>query len=433
MTSKYISWGRYPYKEQEGVEFGWRNDPLPKLTNFLPQGNARSYGDSCMNHKGLVVSARHLNRFISFDPATGVIRCEAGVLLAQILDLVEPQGWFLPVTPGTKFVTIAGALANDVHGKNHHFAGTFGNHINCFELLRTDGERLLCSPSENTELFNATIGGLGLTGFVTWVELRLKRVANSALNVETIKYDNLGEFFELSEASDSRFEYTVAWIDCLAGGEALGRGHFIRGNHATPTQAKPVGPKRMLNVPFDPPVSLINKLSLKAFNQLYYHRQVRKSSIDVVHYEPFFYPLDSIGHWNRIYGPKGFLQYQFAAPMETSSDVVREALKLIAKNNTGSFLAVLKVFGNIQSPGLLSFPRPGATLALDFPYQARKTFSLFEQLDELVYQAKGAIYPAKDAHMKAEHFASYYPNLEQFKLHKDPGITSSFWQRVTGE
>ncbi len=432
MATNYVSWGRYPYKHQNGHDLQWRDQALPVTTNFLPQGNARSYGDSCMNHGGVVLSTRHLNRFISFDPETGIMRCEAGVQLHQILDLVEPQGWFLPVTPGTKFVTVAGALANDVHGKNHHVEGTFGAHVTQFELLRSDGTSLICSPTQNEAMFKATIGGLGLTGVILWVEFKLKRVPNSAVNVETIKYNDLATFFKLSEESDQRFEYTVAWIDCLATGSKLGRGHFMRANHAGPTQKKPPGPGLNLMVPIDPPISMINRFSLRAFNSLYYNRQLAAKKVQTVHYEPFFYPLDGIKNWNRIYGPKGFLQYQFVVPNDVSEQAVREVLNIIARNKTGSFLAVLKVFGDVPSPGLLSFPRPGATLALDFPYEGVKTLNLFEQLDEVVFQAGGAIYPAKDAHMKHEHFIHYYPNADKLNEMKDPGISSSFWARVMG-
>lgn len=432
MSSRYQSWGRYPAVRQTAVDYAWRQDSLPVQANFLPQGNARSYGDSCLNADGVVVSSRHLNRFIAFDRVSGVLRAEAGVLLSDILALVEPQGWFLPVTPGTQFVTLGGAVANDVHGKNHHLAGSFGCHVRALELLRSDGERLVCGPDQHSDWFQATVGGLGLTGFITWVELALKPVTNSAVLAETIKYPDLASFFQLSRESDHDFEYTVAWIDCLASGAALGRGHFIRGNHASPLQGKPALSPRTLTVPLDPPISLINALSLKAFNQLYYHRQWRERQTQTVHYRPFFYPLDAIAHWNRIYGPKGFLQYQFVVPEEVSEAAVREVLGCIARHKTGSFLAVLKVFGDVASPGLLSFPRPGATLALDFPYRGSATLALFDQLDAIVSQAGGAIYPAKDAHMSGEHFQQFYPRLNDFLRFRDPGITSSFWQRVMG-
>ncbi len=407
---------------------------MPKQLNqdspFLPQGNSRSYGDSCMLQGGTVLSTRFMNRFIEFDVGTGLMRCEAGVTLADILAVAEPQGWFLPVTPGTKFATVGGSIANDVHGKNHHVEGTFGCHVTQFELLRTDGSARVCSPTENAEWFAATLGGLGLTGFITWAEIQLKKVPNSAVNVENIKYRNLAEFFALSEESEEKFEYTVAWVDCLASGNQLGRGHFSRANHARPTQPKPSAPKLKLDMPVDPPVSMVNSLSLKAFNWLYYNRQRERVSYQTTHYDPFFYPLDHVHNWNRMYGPKGFLQYQCVIPMENSEAAITELLQRIGYANYGSFLAVLKVFGDVPSPALNSFPRPGTTLALDFPYKGLQTMHLFDQLDEVVVQAGGALYPAKDAHMKAEHFKSFYPNAEKLESFRDPNITSSFWQRV---
>ena len=432
MAKEYVSWGRYPYKQQKGFDFSWRNQELPENTNFLPQGNARSYGDSCMNQNGVVVSSRKLNRFIHYDQKVGLIRCEAGVTLSQILDLVEPHGWFLHVTPGTKFVTVGGALANDVHGKNHHVAGSFGRYVTQFEIMRSDGSRMVCSPSENADYFAATVGGLGLTGFIVWVELNLKKVENSAVNVENIKYNSLSEFFTLSEDSEEDYEYTVAWVDCLAKGEQAGRGHFSRANHAK-NQVKPSRPKVSLSVPVDPPLSMINSLTLKAFNSLYYNRQREERAYSTVHYDPFFYPLDGIKNWNRVYGPKGFLQFQCVVSPENSESAIREILERISAANRGSFLAVLKVFGDVPSPGLLSFPRPGATLALDFPYQGAKTLALLDQLDDVVFQANGAIYPAKDAHMSGSHYRQYYPKVEQFKQFIDPAISSSFWSRVMEE
>lgn len=430
MSNPYISWGRYPYQEQQGIDFHWRPSALPNDGLYLPQGNARSYGDSCMLQGGQVLSTRFMRRFMDFDAESGIVRCEAGVTLGEILQVAEPRGWFLPVTPGTKFATVGGSIANDVHGKNHHVAGTFGNHVIRFELLRSDGSTRLCSTSENPDWFQATIGGLGLTGFITWAEIQLKKVANPAVNVENIKYGNLGEFFQLSTDSEADYEYTVAWVDCLASGSMLGRGHFSRANHARVMQPRPAAPRLKLSMPIDPPVSLINSLSLKAFNALYYHRQIEKRVDQTVHYDPFFYPLDHVHHWNRLYGPKGFLQYQCVVPMENSEPAIKELLERIGRANYGSFLAVLKVFGDVEAPGLLCFPRPGTTLALDFPYQGHRTMALFDQLDEVVVQAGGALYPAKDAHMKAEHFKLFYPAAENLKMFKDPQITSSFWQRV---
>ncbi len=434
MSQQYFSWGRYPNVKQTKSVVVDRYTDMPTCEDsVLPYGNGRSYGDSCLNEGGVLVGTEYLNHFIAFDVETGILRCESGVLLSDILALIVPQGWFLPVTPGTKFVSVGGAIANDVHGKNHHCAGTFGCHVRCFELLRSDGQRLLCSPEENVEYFKATIAGLGLTGMITWAELQMRRVPNAAVNVENIKYGNISEFFQLSADSDKDYEYTVAWVDCLATGRNLGRGHFMRGNHAPSQAGCPSHSERKFNVFLDPPISLINKTSLRAFNTVYYHRQLVRSKHSIAHHDSFFYPLDSIHNWNRIYGPKGFLQYQCVIPLNASPDAIAEMLRSIARMGTGSFLLVLKVFGDVESPGYLSFPRSGATLALDFPYQGELTRRLFSQLDDIVDQANGAIYPAKDAHMSAVGFKQYYPNWTKLAELKDPNVSSSFWRRVTGE
>ena len=233
--NSYTSWGRYPQVNQRGVQMGWRTDALPETADesaaLLPWGNGRSYGDVCLNRGGMVIGTRELRHLLAFDTDTGVLRVEAGVTLAEVLRLIVPAGWFLPVTPGTSFVTVGGALANDVHGKNHHREGTFGCHVRAFELLRSDGGRLHCSADENADYFAATIGGLGLTGLVTWVELQLRRIPGPLLREESIRYNNVDEFFRLSEGSDEGYEYTVSWVDCLARGEASGRGLFARANH----------------------------------------------------------------------------------------------------------------------------------------------------------------------------------------------------------
>jgi FAD/FMN-containing dehydrogenase len=398
---------------------------------MLPFGNGRSYGDSCLNEGGTLLLGRGLNRFIDFDPATGTLRCEAGVLLADILRFAVPQGWFLPVTPGTQYVTVGGAIANDVHGKNHHKAGTFGQHVRWFELVRSDGARLGCSRDENATLFRATIGGLGLTGVIVAAELKLKRIASPFIALETVRFADLDEFFEISEASDQDYEYTVAWIDCLSHGRALGRGIYMRGNHATSLcSQQPKISQRQLTFPLNPPFSLVNGVTLRAFNELYYHRQRQKSQHRVIHYQPFFYPLDRILAWNRMYGRKGLLQYQCAVPTRHARDAMRAILERIARSGTGSFLTVLKLFGEAASPGLLSFPLRGATLALDFPNRGKPTFELLSALDKVVAAAGGRVYPAKDARMSGESFREYFPSWHEFRNHMDANFSSSFWRRV---
>ncbi|UPG95361.1 FAD-binding oxidoreductase [Luteibacter aegosomatissinici] len=426
------SWGRYPVTREVVIPLSDRGAPLPtggKL--MLPIGNARSYGDSCLNDDGILLAARGLDHFIAFDPVTGVLTCEAGVLFSEILDLAVPQGWFLPVTPGTRFVTVGGAIANDVHGKNHHRAGTFGHHVLAFELVRTDGTRMRCAPDEHPDWFRATIGGLGLTGVITWASIQLRRVQGPWMSAESHKFGNLDGFFALSAASDRDYEYTVAWIDCVARGKALGRGLFSRANHAPARpDRRPGAPARTLSMPVTPPLSLINSLSLRAFNQLYFHKQRKPVTHATSHYQPFFYPLDGIAHWNRMYGPKGFLQYQCVVPPIGADEAVRDLIKAIADSGTGSFLAVLKQFGDRTSPGMLSFARPGATLALDFPFQGTATLRLLDRLDEITVAAGGAVYPAKDARMSGDNFRRYFPAHEAFAAYIDPGLSSSFWRRV---
>jgi FAD/FMN-containing dehydrogenase len=433
----YTSWGRFPQIAQQGLRLAWRGDELPEplegTSSLLPYGNGRSYGDVCLNRGGTVIDTRSLNRFVSFDAETGVLRCESGVLLSQILELCVPKGWFLPVSPGTRYVTIGGALANDVHGKNHHKAGTLGCHVRALELLRSDGSRQLCTPDENADLFAATIGGLGLTGLVTWVEIALRKIDGPLLREESIKFANLQEFFRLSELSDADYEYTVAWIDCIAKGASLGRGLFARANHTdSKSQVVDVDRGARVSVPFQPPFSLINRLSLKSFNAFWYMRQRQKQHTRTIHHRPFFYPLDTIGDWNHIYGPRGMLQYQCVLPGEDGRAVLRNMLSDIASKGSGSFLVVLKIFGDRESPGMLSFPRPGVTLALDFP-NTPDVFRQLDRLDAMTREVGGAVYPAKDARMSAESFQSYFPRWKEFAGFVDPAFSSSFWRRVTGD
>jgi len=332
------------------------------------------------------------------------VRCEAGVTLETVLQTLVPAGWFLPVTPGTQFVTIAGAVANDVHGKNHYAMGTIGCHVTQLELLRSNGERLLCSSTQNAGLFAATIGGLGLTGFITWVELKLIPVINAFIEEESFQCDNLNEMLALFHESDSTYQYTVSWIDCLATGKQLGRGIFTRGNHcANVALPKAHVPRKKSTVPVVFPPGCLNRLSVGAFNRLYYRKLLAKQKQSRMDYDPFFYPLDAILHWNRLYGPKGFIQYQCVL-VDDPVNAMRELLTLIARSGQPSPLNVLKTFGAVKSPGLLSFPREGLTLALDFPNRGDATRQLLRRLEQVVIDASGRIYPAKDSLMSAAGF-----------------------------
>jgi FAD/FMN-containing dehydrogenase len=434
------SWGGYPVaRSQLTLQPAWRDEPLPlprDRRTVLPRGLGRSYGDSCLNEGNALLLTRSLNRFIAFDREQGLLRCEAGVSLAEILRLIVPQGWFLPVTPGTKFITVGGAIANDIHGKNHHAAGNFGNHVTRFELLRSDGSRRVCSRTENTDWFRATIGGLGLTGLITWAEFRLQPVANAAIAQETVKYRDLEEFFRLSEESTRDYAYTVAWIDCLARGRDLGRGLFTRGNHAPAQADAPLHLREPapLSVPMYAPNFTLNSLTVRAFNFAYYGKQQTRVKRAITHYDPFFYPLDAIHHWNRVYGRRGFLQYQCVVPYKQDGGaVMRKLLETISDARAGTFLVVLKTFGDKPGEGMLSFPRPGVTLALDFPNQGSNIFRLLNRLDEITGQAGGLVYPAKDARMSPTSFAAFYPQYREFARYVDPRFSSSFWRRVTGE
>lgn len=424
------SWGRYPrISTQQVVAVVSRTEQLPEFEELaLPYGNGRSYGDSCLCPDGTLLEARGLDRFIEFDTDSGELECEAGMKLRDIIDLALPLGWFLPVTPGTQFVTVGGAIANDVHGKNHHFAGSFGDHVLSFDLIRSDGMRRSCSRKNNSEWFAATVGGLGLTGMIVSARLQLRRVPGPCLNVETQRFANLSEFHNLTSGIPNS-EYAVAWVDCLAKGPHLGRGVLMRADHtcAPPSASR----KKQLRIPVSPPVSIVNKLSLSLFNSIYFLRAPRHPRRRLLHYLPYFYPLDRIVNWNLLYGPRGFLQYQCVVPPSVAVDAIAELLSRIAGSGQGSFLAVLKQFGDRRGPGLLSFPRPGTTLALDFPNRGEPTLRLLNELDATVTAAGGAVYPAKDARMPAATFLASFPELERFRQYLDPRFSSGLWRRVT--
>ena len=432
--AKVSSWGNYPPSSHDVIS--QENLPLihDQTKKVLPYGNGRSYGDVCLNDNGTLIDTRCLDHFISFDEHSGVISCEGGVLFSQILELIVPKGWFLPVTPGTQYITLGGAIANDVHGKNHHNAGAFGRHIRRLELLRSDGSRLECSATKNAQWFKASIGGLGLTGLITWAEIQLLKVGSPLIEQQSKSMLDLTHFFEFSRESASTDDYSVAWIDCLAKGSEIGKGVFFTGKHIHSSQAQVHVPKRSplaLSVPVDLPGSVFNRFSVGVFNRLYYGAHLRQRDPENVHYRPFFYPLDKLQHWNRLYGKRGFLQYQCLIPSADQEPAIREILRLISQSTSGSFLAVLKQFGDIPSPGLLSFPRAGTTLALDFPIKGKETFELLESLDSIVLSAGGAIYPAKDARMSATMFKVSFPQWEELVPYIDPKFSSSFWRRVT--
>jgi FAD/FMN-containing dehydrogenase len=432
----FESWGRYPRYGARIVPMNWQQEFPANIAGLhngaLAVGMGRSYGDSCLLKDGNLVVTTGMNRLISFDPETGLLIAEAGLTLAQLLDFAVPRGFFLPVSPGTKYVTLGGAVANDIHGKNHHVAGTFGNHVTRFELVRSDGTRRVCSPTQDPDWFAATIGGLGLTGVITWIELRLRPIVSRMIDYEGIQFHGIDEFLALTEQYKG-VEYTVSWIDCASTGKNFARGIFMLGEHsAVPGELTP-SPEPKLVFPFEAPGFALNHTTVSMFNAVYFNKQRKPTVKALQDYEPFFYPLDKVLHWNRMYGKSGLLQFQYAIPWASARAGTIAILTEVAKSGLASFLAVLKAFGDVKSPGLLSFPQPGITLALDFPIKAGLTFPLVERLADMTREFGGRLYPAKDAAMTASQFQTFYPQWEQLERFRDPVITSSFWERVTGD
>ena len=435
--ARVSSWGNTVRAEHALIDIDSRFESFPALPDtvpVLPFGNGRSYGDCCLNPGGALVRMRRLDRFIRFDRESGIIECEAGVLLKDILRIAVPAGWFLPVTPGTQLVTVGGAIANDVHGKNHHRAGTFGCHVRRLVLLRSDRGRLECSATDNPDLFSATIGGLGLTGLILSAQIALRPISSRLLEVETIPFGGIDEFVALSTESDRTHEYTVSWVDCGAGGRRLGRGIFQRANHAPGELPRPRADRltrEALDIPFVPPISAVNRSTARAFSMLYYRRQRGLAGRRPMDYEPFFYPLDGLSRWNRLYGPRGFHQYQCVLPGDSARDSLQTLLEMISAARLGTFLSVLKGFGERQSPGLLSFPQPGLTLAVDLPASSPRTESLLARCDAIVAAAGGRLYPAKDARMPGALYRAGYPQWRRLAAVIDRRCSSAFWRRVT--
>lgn len=391
-------------------------------------GRGRSYGDVCLNPDGVLWNTRRWDNFISFDATNGRLICESGVTLKTIQETFIPRGWSLPVTPGTQIVTVGGAIANDIHGKNHHKFGSFGDHVKRILLIRTDGSIVDCGPDKSQDWFCATIGGLGLTGVVFSAEIQLVPIKGPWMNTETITYSNLDEFFDLADSSEEKWEHTVAWIDANS---KDGKGIFMRGNAITvPNKSIPNTSQRSL--PFKPPVSMINRLTSRLLTFSYYHKNKWTSDNGIQYYESFLYPLDKWSNWNLIYGPKGFYQYQCLVPRDNGTETIKSILKEVGKSGCPTFLNVLKTFGDRSSIGMLGFPGPGVTLALDFPNNGERIIKLFEKIDAIVKDVEGRIYPAKDARMMPNMFQSGYPRLNEFLPFRDPGISSGFSRRLLG-
>jgi FAD/FMN-containing dehydrogenase len=396
------------------------------LTQDLPggviaRGMGRSYGDSATLDNGAVVLNERLNRMLAFDAASGTLTCEAGVSFADVLETFVPRGYFLPVTPGTKFVTVGGAIAADIHGKNHHRHGSFGNFVESLELWTGRNEMLHCSRTENSDVFWATIGGMGLTGYIVSASFRLIPIETSMMRVDYRRVGNLSALLQVMGELEDQYTYSVSWIDCLARGPQLGRAVFIGAEHARRDElpddraATPLALSRTRrrSMPLNLPSVVLNPYSVAAFNGLYYRAHPTRSNV-LSSFEPFFYPLDKIDRWNRIYGKRGFVQYQALLPPETSAEGVPKLLEEIVGSRLASFLAVLKRTGEADQ-GLLSFCRPGITLALDLPNAGPPLRDLATRLDRLVLDHGGRLYLAKDALSTPDAIAKMYPRLEEFR------------------
>lgn len=429
-TQNLPSWGRLRNQPRKAVDFA-ESEAFGDDQSCLPFGNGRSYGDSCHNDLGLLLLLKECNKILSFDQGTGTLKAQAGVLLSDILNLTATTGWFPPVVPGTRFITLGGAIANDIHGKNHEHAGTFGCHVSSLKLLRSNGSVLTCSPQENTELFSATIGGYGLTGVILEAEIRMKKVSSHFVLEKKTAFGSVREFMALAQLPESDCEYSVAWVDSLATGKNLGRGIFMTGEHVVHQQV-PNYKNPWIQVPFTPPLPLVSGLPLIAFNKLYGWANTRKQARHLASPQSYFFPLDAVGGWNRLYGPKGLFQHQCVLPTNCAEEVIVEMLEMAQTAGQGSFLTVLKRFGTIRSPGLMSFPRPGYTLTLDFANKGKKTLDLLESLDQLTVQSGGRTNPYKDARMSAATFQSGFPEWQQLEALRDPAFNSDFWRRVTG-
>jgi decaprenylphospho-beta-D-ribofuranose 2-oxidase len=423
------NWGLYPVKEASLVHPGdlWElQEAVKAKNNMIARGNGRCYGDSSLGEH--IISTLKMNRILEFDTDAGVIHCEAGLMLDDILKLIVPKGFFLPVSPGTKFITVGGALASDIHGKNHHVDGVFSDHVLSFSLINEKGEKAEITP-ENS-LFHQTAGGMGLTGIIYAVRFRLKKIESSMMRIVKYRAANLKAIFDLFE-QHSDPTYSVAWIDCLASGKKMGRSILIVGEHAKADEVqgndllkahKPPG----LNIPFYFPGWALNRWTVKAFNMLYYNNPlVKHGKPEVVHYDPYFYPLDAIHNWNRIYGKRGFTQYQFVLPKAVSYEGVSRILGIMQEQGEASFLAVLKLFGKSHEDRFLHFPQEGYTLAVDFQVND-KVMKMLDRFDEIVMELGGKIYLTKDARMKTETFDALYPNKPPLQ----PGFRSSQSERL---
>ena len=408
---KIQGWGRYPIIEAEILRpsFNFECERFLKNRVLIPRGLGRSYGDSSLSP--IVLETSRMDHFISFNHETGIISCQAGVSIHEILDLVVPKAWFVPVTPGSSYVTVGGAIASDVHGKNHHIGGSFSQHVISLVLLLGNGEKVTVTPSGMPDLFKATCGGMGLTGVILSATFQLIPIQSSFISQRTLRANSLEEVCELFEAN-ALSTYSVAWIDCLAKGKQMGRSLLMLGKHSV-NGGLELGGQPKKSLPIYMPTWVLNPYSIMAFNFFYFHKSIFIQQRTDLPYQPYFYPLDAIHNWNRLYGKNGFVQYQFVVPKVVGVKGLKRILDVISKSNKGSFLAVLKVFGK-GNENYLSFPIEGYSLALDFKMESG-IVELVKRLDSMVLEMGGKVYLTKDALMSEQMFKSTYPQWEVFE------------------
>lgn len=419
-----LSWGNYPRITSNVFSFQQKaalKHILASHDELIPFGNGRSYGDSALASN--IVRVRPYNYFLDFDQRGGLLQVQAGVLLSEIIEALVPRGWFLIISPGTKLITVGGAIASDVHGKNHHIEGCFSQCVEMFHLMLPDGEVVRCSRQENGELFRATCGGMGLTGVILDARIRLKRINSHYIDQTTIKTNNLKETFGAFEKQKDR-QYSVAWIDCLAKGDRLGRSLLMVGDFCDDGRLD-YQPRRKLNIPFILPSFVLNTMIVKGLNGIYYNKAREGSTRQKVSIDTFFYPLDAVDNWNRIYGRNGFTQYQFVLPLPASYNGLEEILQTIAAAGKGSFLAVLKLHGPANA-NYLSFPLAGYSLALDFKIE-RGLFEFLDRLDAIVLRHGGRIYLTKDVRVSRAVLEQGYPHIDKFReLRQHWGLADKF-------
>lgn len=420
-TIELSGWGRYPLR----LANVWCPHDLseavpPTDAQMIARGQGRSYGDAALSSSGIVMLTERLSRFISFDEQTGLLTAEAGTTLAEVIREFLPRGWFPTVVPGTTAVSLGGCVAADIHGKNHHRDGAFGAHVKGIEIVLADRSRLCCSPEAESELFWATLGGMGLTGLITKVALKLLPVESSYLIVQHHQARDLDASFEMLADTAWDDHYTVAWMDCLARGSKLGRSVLLRGHHARQTdlparlRARPYARSQsQYNLGFDFPSWVLNSTSIRAWNAFYYRLQSSSRRPFIADCERFFFPLDRIGNWNRMYGKRGFVQYQCVLPTAEAHPGMQALMEALAAAGQASFLSVMKRFGPVGR-GLLSFPIEGYTLTLDLPVSDPGLFPFLDSLDAIVLEHGGRVYLAKDARLKPETFREMYPRLDEW-------------------